>query len=375
MPNPWETGHLIQGQYLNSLQEAISDWSDNVLLQASGPAVVIPAATSAPAELVVGGQLRFANNNEHVILAGPSGLYNIYATTRRGTQEFDLKASPTGVTAQYSRLMGTAEFDGSNVTDVHSAIREINVSHIGGRAPSETPISEGIPAGRVDATLDPGWMDDLDAARVPVGGMREVWVPTPGVYAVPADWRVCNGQTVSAGVHGFDTPFAVTLPNMTNKHVLGASPFLEPSWLAGDDTGSPPGRHSTGGSNATQNLEHNHSRNPAGHQHALGAHTHVLPIHTHAQGQHFHTIDRAGDPFRLNIAAGGTHRTHVQADLGVGPSAPNTITNSVAVTSGGINTGGGSTTSRSGGASVPAGPTAVSLVPLSVGLVYMMRVV
>lgn len=363
MPNPWVIGELIQGQYLNSVQELVSDWSDNVLLRASGADVIVPAATHAPAELLIQGQMRYANSDEHVTLSGPAGVYNIYATTKRGRVDFELAASTADVTAQYRRRLGVVEFDGTNVVDVTSDVREINVSHIDGHEPRQSSTPNAIPAGRADATLDPEWLPNLQDARIPVGGIREVWVPNPGLFAIPPQWELCLGQTLQPGQHnwpGFAAGQAITIPDMIDRSVLQVG--------AGDTLGP-------GGSNAPVGFVHGHGR--AGHGHAVQNHGHDLAVHNHNYGPHYH---RVADKRRLNIVTDNPDRQagHAQRDLGIGP--PSTLGNAQPLTAVGaplqgdnMNAGAGTNAIQGGGVH-PGGVPSISLIPLNIGFVYVMRV-
>jgi hypothetical protein len=378
MPNPWVIGELIQGQYLNSLQELLSDWSDNVLLQASGPDVIVSAATHAPAELVIAGQMRYSNTDEEVTISGPAGFYNIFATTRRGRSDFELEASTADVTAQYRRRIGVAEFDGVNVVDVRSDVREINVSHIDGHPPSQPPLPAGIPAGRVDATIDPEWLPGLEDARIMVGGIREVWVPDLSDFVLTPDFVVCLGQTLGPADHGFTypdgSPFpgSVTVPALVNRHLLGAHPAAG-FGSTGSGSGVAPGPNGRAGTNAQQSFLHGHTR--TGHSHAVNNHGHSLPSHTHVFGPHYHRVDFPTDPRRLNIVTpGGTNRSHVQRDIGIGPpSNSNIVANSAPSAAPDMNAGAG-TTGMGGGEVTAVSPGNQSYAPRSAGYIYVMRV-
>jgi len=133
---PWVIGDIIQPRYLNAVQEVLSDWSDNVLLQASGPAVIVPGTPSSPAELVIDGQMRVATQPHVATVVGPSGIYEVWAYTRAGTAGFKLAAQASEPAAQFDRLLGHVDFNGSQITEVRSQIREENVSHLYGHAPS-----------------------------------------------------------------------------------------------------------------------------------------------------------------------------------------------------------------------------------------------
>lgn len=371
MPNPWVIGNLIQGQYLNSLQEAISDWSDNVLLQASGASVVMPATPTALAEIVIGGQMRAASATKTVVLAGPAGDYNIFATTRRGTAEFELRATQASTTtAQYSRLIGVAEFDGVNVVDVKSAVREINVSHIGGHPPEQNaPRPAAIPAGRDDATLDPGWLPDLDDIRIPVGGVREVWLPAGETFVLPDGWRELNGQTVQPADHAFPgVVIPVTLPDVRNKHVRG---------------GNVVGVFESGTNTA---LNMNHTHNLLGTTHDIQPHTHDVDPHQHVLG--FHNADLPNSPPKVNVSTAiPTDRTTDNRvkdqifDL-LRDAAGNALPGDALIS--GVNADGHQTDSAiqdltplvgpSGGGLSSNGPGNVTVTPRSLGVVYIMRV-
>lgn len=309
MPNPWVTGHIIQPQYLNSVQELLSDWADNVLLQASQAAVVIPGSASAPAELVVDGYMKSNESETLLDLTGqPSAIYNVYATANRAVDEWAIDGSPTQVVAPHTRKIGEADFDGTEIVEVRSEIREINVSHLLGHQGSETPAPQAIPAGRADASLDPGWLVDPQLNMVPIGGIREAWVPSGVGYEVATGWIELNGQVVAAASHTFPGVATFTAPDMRNKLSLGAdaaaiygTPGEAPNSI--NPGGVAPGLNGQSGTNEERERDHTHGGGD--HTHTLAAHDHDAS-HRHWFGSHRHIYGTTFQPWSKSGALGLT---------------------------------------------------------------------
>lgn len=360
---PWVIGDLIQPRYLDTVQEVLSDWSDNVLLQATGAAVVVPGSPSSPAELVIDGQMRVGVTNHVATGLSASALYNIWATTKTGATAFSVIATPTAPSAAHMRLLGTAQFNGSQVSDVDPAVREVNVSHIYGHAPSETPSPGAVPAARADGTLDPAWLDSLESGLVPVGGVREVWVPSGVAYSAPTGWRLLDGSTLTPAQHSFSGVGTIVLPNMKNKHSLGANTAAGYG-SSGSDSGVAPGLGANGGDHTAQTVTHDHAA--GGHTHTLGSHGHPVN-HYHGFAAHHHSIHQ--ETVHFYTTGGNIVQSAITAADNTGDEVVDTNTAVFASGNTAPGTGG-----DSGSGVTPNGPPANDLRPWSAGLAYVMRV-
>lgn len=387
---PWQLGSIIQPRYLNSLQEMLSDYSDNVLLQASQSDVYVPATASAPAQLVVGGLMKTNLQEVSVSVSGAAGTYHVYAYSEKSSPTWGLLATPTQVAAPYTRKLGTIEFDGAEVSSSTSELREINVSHLLGHEPSEFSANQSIPAARADGTLVKDWFDSLDANAIPIGGIRKAWVP-PGVSPpLPVGWRLLDGSTIPVASHSFPGVGPITLPDMRNRMSLGADTSTVYG-APGNSVGVAPGVNGVGGRLNVVDTSHNHGR-LMGHTHAVATHRHSM-THRHFFEQHRHSFTGqykkwptsgspadesylvardpdAGFVTRYDVRIGGDFNSQGSRDeMG---AAVNVMSNdytgntgySIATTS--TITDGGDTTTVSAGN--------LSTRPLTIGMCYVMRV-
>lgn len=160
--------------------------------------------------------------------------------------------------------------------------------------------------GSVSATL-------VSAPNLPPIGSIITWAGNTS--AIPANWLVCNGATVSQSTYqtlyntltnnGTTFPYGTNptgstfrLPNLTDRFVITAGNLYN---LGG-----------TGGNKDAEVITHTHTANAS----TVTAHTHnVNPAgdHNHtvvAVGNHSHTVDPAGAHNHTNQGAGGhTHNT------------------------------------------------------------------
>lgn len=131
--------------------------------------------------------------------------------------------------------------------------------------------------------------------EVPIGGVIEWWRPQTNV-PVPDGFEVCDGHSVTQ--HDFvNVSGAVTLPNLQNMFILGASTNKADTAVAdqGNATTQGPGIRGTGGSNALKNLVHSHGVPGVDHLHLVTA-----PDHLHGPG----TLYAADHSHSLNINTG-----------------------------------------------------------------------
>lgn len=386
----WQTGSIIQPQYLNSLQELLSDYSDNILLQASQSTLYVPATASAPSQLVIEGLMKTNPFETAIELSGSAGTYHIYAYSEKSSATWGMAATPTQLSAPYTRKLGSVTFDGTDITSAESELREINVSHLLGHQPSETSGSQSIPAGRADGTLDVSWFNNLDANSIPVGGVRKVWIPPSVTFSLPVGWRVLDGSTVPVASHSFPGVGTISLPDMRNNMALGANPAVAYN-TSGNSSGAPAGINGRGGNVTTVDTTHNHGMLQS-HSHVVSAHRHSM-THRHFFEKHQHTftgqykkwassgspIDRsylverdadAGFVTEYDVRIGGDFNTQGSRS-GMG-DAVNVMSNDYTGDTGSSSTTTSTITAGGGTSSADAGDFSVR--PLTVGMAFVMRV-
>lgn len=195
------------------------------------------------------GDLKPANNARVSVYApGTTTLQTIYTTRSAGTT----KANPFTTGAD-----GAAEF-WAELADYDIKIEDLTVparfgtKTIGWQSSNPTAIPF--------SSLDSVTVRALD----PIGAVIAWWRPTSGV-GLPSGWVPCNGATYTTGQHDFGTGASITVPDLRNRFILGASSTqTDAQAAAGDDsTAGAPGIRGVGGSNV----------------HTLS--TAQMPVHTH----------------------------------------------------------------------------------------------
>ena len=105
---------------------------------------------------------------------------------------------------------------------------------------------------------------------VPLGGVIDWWRPSStydaggGAGAAPPGWQVCDGSAVVQANHDFGAIGTITMPDLRNAFVLGASLSIADgnAGVAAAGAANAPGIRGAGGSNAT--------------------HSHTIPAHFHS---------------------------------------------------------------------------------------------
>lgn len=151
----------------------------------------------------------------------------------------------------------------------------------------------------------------------PIGGITDWW-RAPGTSPpgyLPAGYEVADGRNLVAGQHEFPVAGAVTLPNLQNVFILGATAAKGDGTGAGNDDlpGSGPGIRGTGGSNKPKDLRHSHTTPMHDHYHGFN-----LPNHYHladglTTGAHSHGVSTAA-----NTGDGNRSRGPVASGSGEG---------------------------------------------------------
>lgn len=131
-----------------------------------------------------------------------------------------------------------------------------------------------------------------DAIR-PLGEVITWWRPTTAT-PLPEEWVPCDGRQLTAPNHDFAGGGTITVPNLINKFVLGAS-----TGATGTGPTTPPAIGQSGGSNVA-NLSHTHTV-PHGHTvdahtHGVNPHSHVVNAHTHGMLPHAHSVEMHSHP-------------------------------------------------------------------------------
>lgn len=159
----------------------------------------------------------------------------------------------------------------------------------------------------------------------PVGAVINWWRPDSSV-ALPTGWVQCDGSTYTSGNHDFGTGSSITVPDLRNRFVLGASSSQTDGQAAaaGDTVANAPGIRGAGSSHS-RNLQHTHTisaeapgtSSGGAHQHnfsnttgnnsavydsaqrytsgtaqkIIATHTHAYSGATDTQGSHSHTVN------------------------------------------------------------------------------------
>lgn len=154
-----------------------------------------------------------------------------------------------------------------------------------------------------DSQLDLATLgDDILHQLVPVGTVLDWWRPANSNYQVPDGFVICKGDTYEAGEHDFGTNSAITVPDLRNKFILGASiskadnatATLGSVGASEADPTNAPGIGGKGGTNGARDLTHNH--NVPTHYHGrgtlsvdgVGNHSHSGT--TSENGDHYHGV-------------------------------------------------------------------------------------
>lgn len=135
-------------------------------------------------------------------------------------------------------------------------------------------------------------IDNGTFAGVPLGGVIPWFRPAPGI-TVPSGYAIADGSTLNVGSHAFPgVPGSVTLPDLRNRFVLGASPTGSGSGTAADGAANAPAPGTSGGSNATRSLAHTHGAAVSLTAASAGAHGHSVSVSgtTAAGGGHEHDL-------------------------------------------------------------------------------------
>lgn len=163
--------------------------------------------------------------------------------------------------------------------------------------------------------------DEVSRQLIPIGAVIDWWRPDSSI-SVPSGFVVCSGGTITSGNHDFGTGASITVPDLRNKFILGASTAITEgvaatAGAAGASEADPtnaPGISGKGGTNGVRDLTHTHS----------------VPAHLHAASGATITIASgtagtpAGSVNTLTAAydADGIQRTfYVTTDANNGTSA------------------------------------------------------
>lgn len=315
----FQVADVVPADFLNRLDDLLVKYADSAIATHTGTQVLVQATTGDEAQIAIDRRY-FINDYDLLIdIAGPSFTYHMYAVasavpTANSTQitNFDVVVSTSAPSFEYVRDLGTVGWDGSEVSSIWNTPKALNVEQVGGYAASdasaENPV---IPVassnGKLSRTFIPKFSSDAQ-----VGEVIDYWYPPGGIFSVPPGWNLCDGSVLGTGMHDFGE-FAIKLPDLRDKFVVGANPssvFGVESIATNSSLGAP----GIGGGKATHfdmvDLRHSHSvanhSHVATHRHSIASHYHYLPTHTHKGGYSF--WDRA------NI--GSEKRVVISEDLG-----------------------------------------------------------
>jgi hypothetical protein len=216
----------------------------------------------------------------------------------------------------------------------------------------------------------------LAESAMPLGTILPWWQPSKpgGGFAIPSGFALCNGQGLASNAHDFPGGGTVTLPNLTNKVLIGAD-----ATLAYAATGASVGMNGAAGSN-TANFDHSHT---IAHTHTIPTHSHIVANHTHGM-QHQHNLwvpdHTHGIPETLTAAGGGgiavtLSQPNTYGFGGVGIlTDPTRATTDGAAPSTSSQSGGTSTNASSAANSGNAGSATQDMRQASHGVLFIMKV-
>jgi microcystin-dependent protein len=289
------------------------------------------------------GDLKPANNARVSVYApGTTNLQTIYTTRSAGTT----KANPFTTDAS-----GAAEF-WAELADYDVKFEDLEVpprfgtKTIGWQSSNPTV----IPFASLDAVTV--------RQTLPIGAVIAWWRPNSGV-GLPAGCVQCDGATYSSAQHDFGTGASITVPDLRNRFILGASSTNTDGQAGnGSDLASgAPGIRGTGGSNS-------HTLTVA----QIGSHSHSINIggsgsgSTDVQGAHSHTHGIAQRwVFNAAAAPNGLDFNGGSGALSTGVAGSHSHNVSVSV-------------SVSGTSSSVGGDAAHNNIPLYTGLLYIMKI-
>lgn len=153
----------------------------------------------------------------------------------------------------------------NSVTGFELAPNSVTSNHIVDGTIQGVDIADGtIPLSKLSSSI---------YGLVPLGAILPFFRPDTS-FNIPSGWVLAAGQTLAPADHSWGA-INVTIPNLTNRFILGAN-------ISGTGTGpgSAPAENATGGSH-TQNLSHSHTVDPHTHQ---TTHSHSIP----SDGSHSH---------------------------------------------------------------------------------------
>lgn len=221
----------------------------------------------------------------------PNSLVDVFASDTGATRGPDPKSGATGTNPMTTTTSGSIRFWAEGPAELDLVFEDTQApariaDRIGWNA---IPAKAGsIPTAFLaeDAGITQKMLSAVTLRQqVPIGAVIEWWRPVSGGIAVPVPdgYEVADGHNVNQhdfpGVSG-----AITLPNLQNIFILGAS--FNKADGAGADQGNlatqGPGIRGTGGSNAAKNFAHGHAVPGVDHTHAAGSL--YVPDHAHSGG-------------------------------------------------------------------------------------------
>lgn len=120
--------------------------------------------------------------------------------------------------------------------------------------------------------------DEVSRQLIPIGAVIDWWRPDSSI-SVPSGFVVCSGGTITSGNHDFGTGASITVPDLRNKFILGASTAITEGvaatvGAAGASEADPtkaPGISGKGGTNGVRDLTHTHTTYAHNHTLTMGA--------------------------------------------------------------------------------------------------------
>lgn len=267
-------------------------------------------ARSQYAEVVTfidSGALKPANNARvSVFLPGTTTLVTIYTTRTAGTT----KSNPFTTGSD-----GAVEF-WAEWGDYDIKYEDLNVPARFGAKTFGWSSSSGANAAVPLAALDAVSTRQFG----PIGAVINWWRPNNTV-SLPSGWVACDGSTYTSGQHDFGTGASITVPDLRNKFILGASSTITDGNAAtsGDASSNAPGIRGSGSSHS-KDLAHTHgitaespgTNSTGSHQHTYSGTTANNPAvfssaQAYTSGTAQKIIGMHGHDYSGTVASNGAH--------------------------------------------------------------------
>lgn len=364
---------ILRAEFLNALQDVLVSYLDQIYLTYSGATVIAVGTAERPIAISVAGLMRQIPVTLTVDPTGGAGAKGIFVVVRSDGiyfESYDSGDEPTVAVGEEFREVGTAEWDGANVTGVHTYAIRTNADFLQGRSTSFVPAAYAIPVSGDDGRLNKDWFAEVEAIQDPLGTIRRVWYDSSETLEIGSQWALMDGSVLAPGEHSFPGVATVVLPDMLNNMARGADSTLAPNTSASpvDGPGGAPGIGGVSGSNAPRDFGHDHT--VSNHRHIRPAHEHGAD-HEHVQPRHAHRQQLKNETHvEAGVFSPRTNFLYTSRSVNT-PSAPDETTSlSLATTHGNS----ANVVTFDGAGNTSTDLTDVDVRPAHVGLVHLVKV-